>query len=253
MTHGLASRLVADLLDFVFPGECPGCGVVTARANPFCTDCEAELAGLIAQHACPRCALPLPDEHAPCGRCSGKGLRPFASVTRLASFEGTLRHAIHAAKFRRRWKLADHLAARFVHTDRFRRLAGEIDLVVPVPMHPYKRWSRGYNQSEVIARRLARALHVPIARVVAKLKPTPSQSALASRAQRARNVADCFAISRPDLVEGQRVLIVDDILTSGATLRAVARAIMEGKPDALHAAVLASVSPRKTSHAPSRL
>lgn len=252
LARGLASQCAADLLDFVFPGECPGCGVVTARADPFCTNCEAEMAALVAQGACPRCALPLPDEHTPCGRCSGKGLRPFAGIVRLASFEGPLRQAVHAAKFRRRWKLADHLARRLVNLERFRRLRGEIDVVVPVPLHPYRRFSRGYNQAEVIASRCAKALGAKLSQAVAKVKHTPTQSGLPSRTQRAKNVSDCFKLYRPSEVEGKRVLIVDDVLTSGATLRAVARCVLEGKPDATYGAILASVSPRRTSHAPGR-
>lgn len=251
--HAFASQTAADLLDFVFPGECPGCGAVTARANPFCVNCEADMAQLVAQPACPRCALPLPTGETPCGRCLGKGLRPFAGVTRLGTFEGPLRHAIHASKFRRRWKLADVLVQRLIYLDRFKRLRGEIDVVVPVPLHPYRRLSRGYNQSEVIASRCAKALGAGLSRAVAKTKHTPTQSGLASRAQRARNVSNCFELFKPSDVDGKRILIVDDVMTSGATLRAVARCVMEAKPDTIDALVLASVNPRRSSQAPARL
>lgn len=180
-------------------------------------------------------------------------MRPFAGIVRLGSFEGPLRQSIYAAKFRRRWKLADHLATRLVNTERFKRLRGEIDVVVPVPLHPYRRLSRGYNQAEVIASRCAKVLGAKLSRAVAKTKHTPAQSALPSRAQRAKNVSNCFELYKPPDVEGRRVLIVDDVLTSGATLRAVARVVLEGKPDSISGAVLASVNPRRTSHAPSRV
>jgi ComF family protein len=99
------------------------------------------------------------------------------------------------------------------------------DLVVPMPLHWFRRWRRGFNQSELLAREVSRRLGLPMAAgVLARRRHAPPQSGLSSAARR-RNVAGLFSVKDRLEVEGRRVLLVDDVLTTGATAQSAARAL----------------------------
>jgi ComF family protein len=116
---------------------------------------------------------------------------------------------------------------------------GEIDVVIPVPLHWWRRWRRGFNQSEVLAHCIARELRVPcVAHALRWLRLTGEQKGLSPTARRA-NVHNAFHCAANAAVAGKKILLVDDVMTTGATAHQAARALRQGRPAAIVLAVLA--------------
>jgi ComF family protein len=120
--------------------------------------------------------------------------------------------------------------------------AADVTLVVPVPLHPRRLRARGYNQSAVVARHLARLLARPVCLdAVVRIRDTPTQVGSASVLTRSVNVAGAFAVPRPPTIRGGRILLVDDVWTSGATARAVARCLREAGATVVDVVTIARV------------
>jgi ComF family protein len=151
------------------------------------------------------------------------GLNRFDAAYTFGFFEGVLRELIHLLKYSRIQPLAPKLGALL---SRAVPRGQQFDLVTPMPLHWWRKWRRGFNQAELLAREVARRTGVSFADVVRRKKLTRSQAGLASAARR-RNVAGAFRVSVPDAVRGRRVLLVDDVLTTGATANACAAALKD--------------------------
>jgi ComF family protein len=139
-------------------------------------------------------------------------------------YEGSVRKLVHAYKFKGQSCLADPLAAQL---EAFRASWDFVpDLIVPVPLAPGRRRERGFNQAALLAERLGRAFSIPISEALSRTRSTVAQVGLTA-AQRRRNVEGAFALRRGAVVAGQRLLLIDDVATTGATLDACARALLE--------------------------
>jgi ComF family protein len=214
----------ARLLDLLYPRECSSCGAPAAE-GAFCAACDARLEW-IAPPGCARCGAARGGRG--CEECAGKEFI-FAGATALGRYEGLLRESVLLLKFRG----ARHLAAEFG-----RRLAARIarrfDAVVPVPMSRWKMLSRGYNAADLVAERLARHAGAPLSRALRKVRRTRPQSELPLEA-RLSNPRGAYR-ARP--VRGM-VLLVDDVLTTGATANACAEALRAAGAAEVHLAVVA--------------
>jgi len=155
-----------------------------------------------------------------CALCRS-GLRAFDAVYCFGSYEGILREWIHLYKYSRVKTLAQplcELLARAVpRSERF-------DAIVPVPLHWLRQWRRGFNQSELLARGLARHLRLPVLSALRRGRSTQVQAGLSNTARR-RNVARAFQGRRWISVEGKCILLIDDVMTTGSTAAACARAL----------------------------
>jgi ComF family protein len=243
---GVASRLGRATLDLLLPASCLGCGGPDpAGRAPFalCLACRGRLV------PAPRAACPGCGEAPPGGRsarlCPACRRRPpcYAELVVPWSYEPPLDAVILALKFRRLpWlgrRLAVPLAAAVAG-----RVAGEA--VVPVPLHWRRRLARGYNQAEAIARPLAACLGLPCVRALARRRATAAQTGL-ERAARRANVRHAFRTvprRRAD-VAGRRVLLVDDVATTGATLDAAARSLLAAGAVAVTAVAVARTPARR--------
>lgn len=188
--------------------------------------------------------MPLVEMDDPCPHCMGEGRKPFERVLRLGTFHEPLRGLIHQFKYHQRWPLGEFLAARLVGQERVKELLAETDCIVPVPLHRLRQIARGFNQAEVIARRLARQCDKPLIHPLVRLRNTEPQTLQHGRAQRMKNLRNAFALIDDKSVRGRHVAIVDDVVTTGATLQSVARTLRLAKPASLSAIVIAIADPR---------
>ena len=231
------------LTELLYPHVCWACGRffsdIQARLCPAC----AQLLAIDPQPVCPRCAhsvgpnLDLTDG---CVLCRETAFA-FDRALRMGPYDGLLRDVILRLKNSRDDNLAEVIGT--LWADRLApRLHGiNAQVVVPVPLHWTKRyWERGFNQSAVLARCLARRLGIPwYAHSVRRLRRTPRQSDQETPAARQANVHGAFKLSGPNRVAGKNVLLVDDVLTTGATANEVAKALKRQKPASITVVVLA--------------
>ena len=231
-------------LDFCFPGTCCACQSSCDSRSPLCEKCLAQLDALATSPACGRCAAPSPYPDAPCPHCRGEGLKPFDRIIAIGLFDEPIRGMVHAIKYHRAWPLAEYLAEYLVAREAAKGLLTEAEVLVPVPLHPLRQIARGYNQASLIATRLKRKCGVGVAEPLIRIRATETQTHLHSRAKREANLRDAFALDSASAIRGKHVVLVDDVMTTGATLRSAARALRPAKPASLSALVLAIADPR---------
>ena len=213
-------RAVRRLAGFVFGGTCFLCRSRASQSSPeglLCEACDADLPRLLGS-ACPRCALASPGE-AVCGRCLADPPAYDATCAALA-YRFPVDVLIHALKFGGELALAPLLGGLLAERA---RTAGRVDVIVPVPLSAARLRERGYNQAMELARPIGEALQAPVdARLCERTRDTPAQTGLAWAA-RARNVRGAFLCPAP--LDGAVVAVVDDVMTTGATLAEIAQAL----------------------------
>jgi ComF family protein len=171
-------------------------------------------------------------------------LRPLRGVLNHLwigwEYETRVRRIVHLMKFEGRPELARTLIEEWLRViPRAERLQ-DFDLLLPVPIHPARRRERGFNQSDLLARELGNVLDLPVAEQDAmRVIHTPSQTLL-DRKERWHSVAAAFQLRRPEFFQRRRILLVDDLATSGATLHALATLLRRGGAAAVGGAVLTS-------------
>jgi len=223
----------AAIREFLFAQDCFLCRAPSGAA-PLCAGCREDLPAVGT--ACPRCALPSPGGEL-CGRCLSEP-PAFDRTIALWQYAPYADHLVRALKYRGELALAGLFAEELVS----RLGASNIDTIVPMPLHRTRLAERGFNQALEIARPLARRLNIPIApRLARRTRATADQTDLAP-AERARNVRGAFACER-DLA-GRRIAIVDDVMTTGATLDELAGALKRAGAAWVENWVVARTAPR---------
>ena len=219
-----AGRVLKPVLDFALPPRCPGCGAVTEAPHRFCLGCWSELR-FLGEPCCSRCALPFEYESGPdveCGACLAEP--PAFDRLRAAVVYGDIsRKVALKLKYGGRPGIAETMA-RFME----RHLAAVPGTIVaPVPLHRWRIWRRGYNQSALVATSLAQRAGLETRLdLIRRVRRTPPLRGMGPR-ERRETVRGAFRIEarHKEALKGRPVLLVDDVYTSGATANACAGAL----------------------------
>ncbi len=234
-----ARAMLDRSVDLVFPPHCALCRVACPGPILLCDDCRPTVIDRLP--ACPRCAADVPETLAggsSCPQCR-RPAPQFQFAVRLGRYAGALRSAILAIKHGSAEPLAAALG-RLLADERGDILAAQhFDVVVPIPMHWTRRLVRGINNPDVLARRLAERLGIPAAgHLLRRRRHTRPQTGL-TRGFRLDNVRGAFRARRHADLPGARVLVVDDVMTTGATAGEAARELRAAGAEFVGAAVLA--------------
>jgi competence protein ComFC len=218
-----AAARAAKLFELAFfPTSCKACGRLLEERGErvLCRGCLDEIVP-VRPTACPRCGRSFEGEAEPhlCGDCLTEP--PAFTVNRsCAPYRGRLKDALLLFKYRKYRPLGRDLA-RFVHETHRRDedLWAGVDALVPVPLHPLRARERGYNQAAVLARELGRLRGLECdGKILRKVRNAPPQTSL-ERAGRLMSVRGAYRVERPDRVRGRTLMLVDDVCTTGSTLR----------------------------------
>jgi ComF family protein len=215
-------------LGFLYPETCQLCGEerATAREGFVCRHCWAQVR-FIRPPFCERCGLPYPGELTEpfeCTNCREMELH-FISARSAVVARGLVREVIHRYKYRRALWFEPFLADLLVREARPVLQEQHWDFIAPVPLHPLKHREREFNQAERLANHLSAATGIPLNdKLLRRVMPTPTQTQL-TREQRAANMRCAFVANDSASLDGARIVLVDDVFTTGATTSACARAL----------------------------
>ncbi len=225
-------------LDWLFPPDCGGCG---KKGSRWCDACVSKCQRIDDQ-CCPICGdIALVPEV--CSRCLES--RPWYDQLRSwAMYLGPIRNMVHRLKYKGDISIGEAVATPLIMD--LQRISWEIDVVAPVPLSLARMAERGYNQAALIAFPIAIGLHVPYqARLLTKVRDTRSQVGL-SHDDRLMNVVDAFSVDS-DKVKGKRVLLIDDVTTSGATLNESAKALRQAGAEKVYGYTFARATHNRTA------
>lgn len=210
-----------ELLSFLFPNPCVCCMRTAGRNRFLCPTCEKNFSFYPSTNTCKTCGAPIPAGADTCGKCLS--IKPaYTQLAVCAPYSGALRTALHRYKFYDRTDLAASFAL-MLATQLHRLHLTNFQAVVPVPLSRERLKQRGYNQSELIAKLVAKDFGVPcISNVLIRNRNT-QQQAMLHKGQRSKNVRGAFALQNRDVLCGMHVLLVDDIFTTGATMQEAAK------------------------------
>lgn len=211
-------ELQQGFVHLFYPTLCEGCRrPLVSSEEVLCLNCAAQLPET-GYHTMPGNQTEL---------CFA-GRIPFVRATSYAWFtaDGLLQHLLHSLKYRGQQKTGVFLGQRFAQNLKETNWAQGIDLIIPVPLHPSRQASRGYNQSMIIAETLGKELGIPASdSILHRSRKTESQTNK-TRTERAANMEGAFALTDPSALAGKHILIVDDVLTTGATIEACANVLL---------------------------
>ena len=212
------------IFDFFLPRFCPGCNKkLSTEEKPVCSQCLNSI--LIAD------AVRLQYEYD----------RKFNSEKIIEDFyaryvfetDKTLQHIIHALKYQKKFRLGIFLGE--ILSEGIKSRNWQIDLIIPVPIHHLKKAERGYNQSDYLAKGLSKGLNIPYStKSLKRIKHTESQTRLHIN-ERAINVANAFKVRNSKKIKNKNILLVDDIITTGATTQECGKALVNGGANSVYA------------------
>lgn len=218
-------RLGSALADTLWPPACAACGAPPQEDTGFCHACLGEITPP-QDPLCPACGRP--GSPGPCSQCQ-KNPPAFSTALAPAMYSGPVAKAVRDYKYNRRWALGAALGKLLAARSHKAWLDG-VDVVIPVPLHRWRLFFRGFNQAQVLAGRLCAAHGLALApELLGRVRHTKPQVGL-SPGQRRANVAGAFALAKnsaPKLA-GAGVLLIDDVFTTGATCHQCARVLKAG-------------------------
>jgi ComF family protein len=236
-----------SILDLIFPRACHQCdSVLQGESNPcFCRDCWSSVL-LLEDPRCPSCGKPFVSKvtlsYSPghrCGDCRDRPPRYDRSVA-IGSYEGVLAKAIQLFKYQGKTNLTDPLGELLISG--LEKLSGA-DCLIPVPLHPKRLREREYNQALLLCDSVGRKTGLKVVPdALERVIETPPQTGLPLKNRR-RNVRGAFSVKRTQMIDDRLVLLIDDVLTTGATVNECARMLKRAGAKAVYVLTLARVAP----------
>jgi ComF family protein len=226
-------KALDGLLNLIYPETCFICSMPVSRRQDFgiCSICwNKALSMKILPPLCPSCGLPYQnypvDTGYLCGNCL-LGTPPYAGARAFGYYAEELSRLIQGMKFHGRTNLIEPLAALLTDSFFMTWEKEEFDFLTPIPLHRKRKRERGYNQSELLARALARYIAVPFNPALQRIRTTLPQVGLTD-AQRRENVRKAFQLVNPTQIINKRILLIDDVMTTGATVSSAAQTLLDG-------------------------
>ena len=221
MVIGLFAVAARGILDVALPPRCAGCGAIVADVHSFCADCWKQVE-FLGEGGCATCGTPLAGTDLDtCAACLARPPR-IARTRAAVAYDELSRSLAIRLKYGRKVAVAKTMARYMLPL--VSRDDGE-RLLVPVPLHRRRLWWRGFNQSALVARELSKSLGIRAdVTALRRIRPTPPLKGM-SPLQRRKTVAGAFRVREPSAVAGKTVVLVDDVLTTGSTAEACARAL----------------------------
>lgn len=224
----------------LYPIGCAGCRAAVPDGEELCAACREKLPRLLPPF-CARCSQAFAGSIAgpfTCANCGDRTLHFEAAVSAYRS-RGLVREMTHSFKYGGQRHLRFLLGKWLCETLDDSRLAGaQFDCIVPVPLHPARERARGFNQAELLADELHRHSGIPVRLLLRRIRYTTSQTHF-DRRERMQNLAGAFRLRRASNVQELRVLLVDDVLTTGSTLSECARVLKDAGARSVRAATVA--------------
>lgn len=235
-------RVASTLLGLLYPPTCVACGVATGAAHALCATCWSGI-GFITRPYCERLGTPFAvDLGQPLLSPAAIAEPPvFARARAVAHYDGTASALVHRLKYGDRPELARAMGAMMAGAGA--ELLEDADVIVPVPLHRWRLWRRRFNQAMALSAVISRASDVPCDPfLLARVRRTRQQVRL-TKAQRRDNLQGAFRVpaEAKARLQGRRVLLVDDVLTTGATANAASRALLRGGAEAVDVLAFARV------------
>ncbi len=239
---GALRAVATTAADLALPAQCLACQRHVARLGGLCPVCWGELR-LIEKPYCARLGLPFAYDLG-AGALSAEAIAeppPFDRLRAVARFDTVARALVHGLKYRDRTELARWMGAWMARAGS--ELTAEADLILPVPLHRWRLWLRRFNQSAALAQTVAAIADKPFAPMALRRVRATAQQVGLSAGERDRNVRGAFRVpaDHKAIIAGRRVLLVDDVYTTGATARAVTRALLRAGASGVDVLVFARV------------
>jgi len=229
-------------LDIIFPPRCHVCRCFLAEPTDthLCNDCREKII-TVSSPLCTICGVPFATENGIdhiCGHCLTTR-RPFTGARAAARFEGPLQELIHRFKYGKKIHLARPLGLLTATVLGDFHPAVSADCIVTVPLHRRRLRERGFNQSQLIGRILAKSWEIPLSvHNLRRIRWTKPQTGL-SAAERERNIRDAFEVAMPGRFKGKRLLLVDDVYTTGSTVTECAKTLRQSGAKEVHVVTVA--------------
>jgi ComF family protein len=221
-------RFIQGLGDLVFPPRCMACGVLLdgPGGELFCSSCFS-LIRFVTAPLCPCCGIPLTGAGADhlCGDCI-LSRPPYAIARAVARYEAVLLDAIHVFKYKGKITTGEVLGkimAEYAYPD---FSIADYSLIVPVPLHPKRLRERGFNQAVILAREISKRFSIPLDFLTLRRHVFTEPQVSLGKDQRTANVRGAFVVKNEKKVEGQKIILVDDVYTTGSTVKECAGALM---------------------------